>query len=88
LAQIKADIFEREIRALNINETGALAAALLAGRAVGVYDNIEEAVKRIIKPRKVFYPDNKYRDDYQNTYDIYKDLYPALKDINHKLMGL
>jgi xylulokinase len=88
LAQTKADIFEREIRALNISETGAFAAALLAGGAIGIYDNLEDTVKRIIKPRKVFYPDDKYRDDYQNTYNIYKDLYPGLKDINHRLMEL
>ena len=88
LAQTKADIFEREVRALNISETGALAAALLAGGAIGVYDDLEEAVKKIIKPRKVFYPDDKHKEDYQNTYNIYKDLYPNLKDINHRLMKL
>ena len=88
LAQTKADIFEREVRALNINETGAFAAALLAGGAIGTYGNLEETVNRIIKPRKVFYPDNKYKDDYQNIYKIYKDLYPGLKDINHRLIGL
>jgi xylulokinase len=88
LAQTKSDIFEREVRALNITETGALAAALLAGGAIGVYDDLEEAVRTIIKPRKVFYPDDKYKDDYHNTYNIYKDLYPGLKDINHRLIGL
>lgn len=88
LPQIKADIFEREIAALTISETGALAAALLAGSAIGIYKNIEEAVTNIIKPRKVFYPDNKFREIYRKTYDIYKDLYPALLDINHRLSEL
>ncbi len=88
LPQVKADIFEREIRALEISETGALAAALLAGSATGVYKDIEQAVKDLIKPRKVFYPDDKYRDNYRKTYNIYKDLYPALVDINHRLSEL
>ncbi|MCL4415526.1 MAG: FGGY family carbohydrate kinase [Actinobacteria bacterium] len=88
LPQIKADIFEREVRALTISETGALAAALLAGGAVGIYKNLEETVSSLIKPRKVFYPGIKYRDVYRKTYDIYKDLYPALLDINHRLSDL
>jgi xylulokinase len=88
LPQIKADIFEREVAALTISETGALAAALLAGSAVGIYKNIEEAVNNLIKPRKVFYPDNKFRETYRKTYDIYKNLYPALYDINHRLSEL
>ncbi len=88
LPQIKADIFEREVRALAINETGALAAALLAGGAMGIYDDLEETVNRIIKPRKVFYPDNKFKDAYRSTYNIYKELYPALKEINYQLIGL
>ena len=87
MAQVKADIFEREIRALDITETGALAAALLAGKAIGVYDDLEEAVNKVIKPRKKFYPQKKFRDIYRDKYKIYKGLYPALKDINHKIMG-
>jgi xylulokinase len=88
LPQIKADIFEREVRALTISETGALAAALLAGSAVGIYNNIKEAISNLVKPRKVFYPDNKYRETYRKTYGIYKDLYPALFNINHRLSEL
>ena len=88
LPQIKADIFEREVHALSISETGALAAAILAGSAAGVYKNVEEAVENLIKPRKVFYPDDKFRDIYRNTYKIYKDLYPALMEINHRLIEL
>ena len=88
LPQIKADIFEREIRALAISETGALAAALLAGSATGVYKNIQEAVAAIVKPRKVFYPDEKFRSTYRKTYEIYKEFYPAMVNINHKLSEL
>jgi xylulokinase len=88
LPQVKADILEKEIRALAITETGALAAALLAGHAIGVYDDIETAVDRLIKPRKVFTPSGKHRDQYRALYGIYKDLYPALKGINERLASL
>jgi xylulokinase len=88
LAQIKADIYEKNIHALSIDETGALAAALLAGSAIGVYKNIDEAVSSIVEPRKTFYPKGKYQDGYRRTYDIFKKLYPSLKDINHELSTL
>lgn len=88
LPQVKADILEREIRALTISETGALAAALLAGQAIGVYTDLEKTVDQLIKPRKVFSPSGKHRDLYRSLYGIYKELYPALKDIHSKLSSL
>jgi xylulokinase len=88
LPQVKADILEREIRALAITETGALAAALLAGHAIGVYTDLEKTVDQLIKPRKVFTPSGKNRDMYRELYGIYKELYPALKGIHSRLSSL
>ncbi len=88
LAQVKADILEREIRALAISETGALAAALLAGRAIGIYGDLDQAVDRLIKPRKVFTPSGEHRGMYRDLYAIYKELYPALLDVHHRLSCL
>ena len=88
LSQVKADILEREIRALAISETGALAAALLAGHAIGIYGDIAQAVDHLIKPRKVFTPSAKNRDMYRALYAIYKKLYPALREIHGELSSL
>ena len=88
LPQVKADILEREIRALAITETGALAGALLAGHAIGIYDDIGTAVDHLIKPRKVFTPSGRNRDMYRSLYAIYKKLYPALKEIHAQLTSL
>ena len=88
LPQVKADILEREIRALAITETGALAAALLAGHAIGIYDDIGTAVDHLIKPRKVFTPSGRNRGMYRSLYAIYKELYPALKEIHAQLSSL
>jgi xylulokinase len=88
LAQNKADIYEREINALSISETGALAAMLLAGNAIGKYTDIEEAVEVLIKPRKTFYPEAKSAVKYRKNYELYKDLYPTLKTFNHRISSL
>jgi xylulokinase len=88
LSQNKADIYEREINALSIGETGALAAILLAGSAIGKYKDIEEAVKVIIKPRKTFYPESKFVAQYRKNYEQYKDLYPTLEKFNHRISKL
>ena len=88
LPQIKSDIFEREIRALSISETGCLAAVILAGSAIGIYKNPQEAVENIVKPRKTFTPSSEYRDTYHKIYAIYKDLYDTVKNINHRLSDL
>ena len=88
LSQVKADILEREIRALTISETGALAAALLAGHAIGIYGDIGVAVDHLIKPRKVFTPSAENRDLYRALYAVYKKLYPALREVHSELSGL
>lgn len=88
ILQIKADITEREVIALSINEAGCLGAAILAGCAIGVYKTTQEAVKTLITPRKIFYPNDKNRNIYLERYAIFKDLYHSLKDINHRLSDL
>lgn len=88
MAQLKADILERKINALTIEETGAFAAALLAGNAVGTYKSVSQAVKDLVGIRKTFSPKEEFRESYSKTYDIFKELYPALKDINHRLSQL
>ena len=88
LPQVKADILEREIRALAISETGALAAALLAGHAIGIYGDIDKAVDHLIKPRKVWFPPSEKSRPVSRLYAVYKELYPALRGKLHRLSSL
>ncbi|NLW71777.1 MAG: hypothetical protein GXY37_02665 [Chloroflexi bacterium] len=83
--QNKADVSGRPVATLKIEDATALGAAILAGVGVGVYRTLEEAVKRVIKPGKTFYPDLNLTQKYGDLFELYQDLYPALQNVNHKL---
>jgi xylulokinase len=88
LLQIKADITDKECVALSISETGCLGAAILAGCNVGIYESPQKAVEALIKPRKIFYPNEKNKDTYLEIFTIYKNLYSDLKNVNDQLSDL
>ena len=79
--QIKADIMQRKVQRLDVDEAGTLGAAMLAGKAAGVYNSIDEAAKCLIRVKKEFYPDFRHVDKYAENYGRYKKIYKSLKNI-------
>jgi len=79
--QIKADITGKSIETLNIDEAGTLAAAVIAGTAIGLYTSYESAVNKIVKAGKKFYPNPKHQEIYEVYYHRYKKTYKAVKSI-------
>ncbi|MCP4375660.1 MAG: hypothetical protein GY794_05735, partial [bacterium] len=62
-----------------------LGAAILAGIGVGLYADEEEALSRTYRSGKVYEPNSELTPFYAERFEIYKQLYPATKAINHKL---
>ncbi|MCS6849500.1 MAG: FGGY family carbohydrate kinase [Anaerolineae bacterium] len=90
LMQIKADVFNRRIEVIDMDEGAALGAAMLAGIAVGVYSSIEEAVRLVAAayPSTIVSPSEDaafYNDLYS---EVYQHIYAALRPINHALHRL
>lgn len=79
--QLKADMMGRKVSTLEISEAGTLGVAILAGTASGVYKDIEDAVQRLVKKKKEFYPDKKLHEIYMDKFQTYKRIYPAMKSI-------
>ena len=79
--QIKADILQNEIVALNCKEVGAAGSSAMAGHAVGVYKSIKEATAKMAPVRKVFYPNERNSLIYTECYKKYENLYKAIKNL-------
>ena len=77
--QIKADVLGLAVTALDGKEIGGAGTAIMAGRAVGVYD--ENTI--LAKPRKTFYPDEKRHAYYKNQIEKYRKIYAAAKEVMH-----
>ncbi|NLM41835.1 MAG: xylulokinase [Firmicutes bacterium] len=64
---------------INIDEGPALGAAILAGVGTGIYGDVREASDSIIKVVRSVEPDEEWGKVYAEIYQVYRDLYPALK---------
>ena len=84
--QIKADIIQKKILKYKFHETALLGAALLGGIGVNIFNNYEEAVKKVADLfliDKIYYPNSKmFSKYYSRNFNIYKSLYDAIKNIH------
>lgn len=78
--QIKADILGTPLTALSCGEIGAAGTAAVAGKAVGAFDDFS-IVRKMAPVRRVFWPDEKKRGQYQALYQQYTKLYAAVKAV-------
>ncbi|GCF08818.1 xylulokinase [Dictyobacter arantiisoli] len=79
--QIIADVLGVELVTTNASEGPAFGAALLAGVAGGVYASVQEACAQTVKIVSRTEPNTALAPVYEQTYEVYKALYPALKPI-------
>ncbi len=86
--QIKADIMNAEMTVPEVSEAGCLGVALLAGTAIGIYRDLAQAVEATVKVTKRYEPDPRRAEQYDENMEIYRDLYPALRTINHRIAGI
>jgi xylulokinase len=85
--QNKADITGKVIEIAGEEESTALGAALLAGIGVGLYKDDNDAYTRTYRAGKTYHPNASLTAKYDQYYNIYKEIYPALKDINRKIFA-
>lgn len=83
--QIKADVTGKKIILPDVTEAGTLGAAMLAGVASKVYQDLNQAVKKACRMKGEFYPRDEIANIYTKLFNIYKDLYPTLLPIFAKM---
>ncbi len=83
--QMKADITGIPVAVPQVTEAAGMGAAILAGVAAGVFKNPASAIDKHLKIKNVYQPKPESQKLYEERYELYRSLYPAIKDINHKL---
>lgn len=83
--QNKADVSGRCVETPDVEEATPLGAAMLAGIGTGVYDDEDDACKHVYRPGATFSPDPRRTELYARGFELYRQIYPALKPINDKL---
>jgi len=86
--QLQADVYGAEICVINSDEGPALGAAIMGGVAAGLWTTIPEACDAIIKVVSRTEPNDESRKTYQDYYDVYRRLYPQIRESCHTLSRL
>jgi xylulokinase len=83
--QLKADICGIPVIAPRITEAASWGAALLAGAAAGHFSSAAEAAEEMLHLDRKFEPNPKRMARYEERYELYREVYPALRDIHHRM---
>ena len=83
--KMKASLFSCPVYVPEETDSSAFGAMMLASVGLGDYDSIEEAISKNCKKNLVSTPDKELGALLRERFDIYKTLYPSLKD-NFKLL--
>lgn len=78
--QIKADICQIPLETVNSVEAASLGAAILAGKAVGVFEDVQAAVAGMVRVKARTEPDPARKAVYDDGYAMYRKLFEDLSD--------
>ena len=84
--QIIADVFNCRVKTAAVEEA-AFGAAILAGIGAKVYRGFEDAIRRTVRMGESCEP-SPGREVYDELYEVYRSLYPALRDQLHSLASI
>jgi len=88
LNQLKADVLNMPVQVSGLPEASAIGAALLAGLGAGTFLTSAQAVASLRYVNRVVPPVPEHMGWYNRLYEeVYRPLYPALKEIHHRLNG-
>ena len=78
--QMLADVYGCPVKTVVSKEGPALGVAILAGAGTGVYSSVQDGCAAVIKTNPPQNPISRNSAEYEKFYNIYRALYPALKN--------
>ncbi|HEV2124194.1 MAG TPA: FGGY-family carbohydrate kinase, partial [Chloroflexota bacterium] len=86
--QIQADIFGIPVATLDLTEGPAYGAALLASVGAGIYDSVPDACDATLHESTRLRPDPDHHALYEHYYEVYRSLYPSLRNQFSRLAAM
>ncbi|WP_099204294.1 xylulokinase [Scatolibacter rhodanostii] len=84
--QMLADTYNCPVKTVKSKEGPALGVAILAGVGAGLYPSVEAACETMVQTNPEQLPIDENVPRYEAYYDVYRSIYPALKD-NFKMLS-
>lgn len=76
--QIKADVLGCKLMTMTTKEAACLGAAILAGKAVGLFPSVYGAIEGMSHVKEEFFPNSEIKPVYDRCFAGYKDLFKSL----------
>jgi len=86
--QIAADVLGRTVVHTEVEEASALGAAMLAAISLGLYRDLEDASKGMVKAVSRHEPDLEAHQRYTSMFGVYKRLYETLREFYDELQRI
>lgn len=84
--QILADVLGLKVHVTAVKEATGLGAAIMAGYGVGIYPDIAEAARKLVRRDKTYEPDMKNHEIYKGLYQTWRQVYAAQLELcNQKI---
>ena len=83
--KIFANVLNIELTVPETEQGPGYGGAILAAVACGEYPSVREADEKLVKVCDTILPDPELAALYENRYQVYKKLYPALKGVFREL---
>lgn len=79
--QMKADMLNVTITALETSDAGTVGCAMMAGLALHCFRNLEDAASHMVVCKKTYTPDPVSHEKYMKVYERYRKLYEAVRPL-------
>lgn len=76
--QIQADVYGIQVRTLEVTDATLLGAAILAAVGAGLFNSIKEGSDKMVQIKKLYEPNIKNHQMYQELYELYAKIYESL----------
>ena len=79
--KIVANVMNMPVEILQTEQGPSYGGAMLAMVGCEEYETVKDAVQAIVKGKETVYPETEIAQKYEDRYQIFKSLYPALKNV-------
>ena len=84
LLQIKADVLGIPVYTVKNRQTGTLGCAMLGAVAAGRYADLSAAAAGMVEEGRMYEPNPAHHERYRAQLELYRQIYPAVAEINHR----
>jgi FGGY-family pentulose kinase len=79
--QMHADVAHMPVTTTSSEDAALVGCAVAASVCLGLYPDLETAAGEMVRPLRTFYPDPERHHAYTPAYNLYRELYPAVRPI-------